>query len=352
MHPSTPPDTGHHSDRRLLQALSGTAVWPPPVWLMRQAGRYLPEYRATRATAGGFMDLCLSVDHAVEVTHQPLRRYQFDAAILFSDILMVPYGLGQAVWFAEGEGPKLTALRSRAEIDALSTDQFHDRLSAIYQIVSRLRAEIPAQTTLLGFAGAPWTIATYMFEGGSSKSFETAKRWLWHAPDDFAALIERVTDATIQYLRRQIDAGADAVQLFDSWASALGGEAFERWVIEPNARIVAALKDSHPATPVICFPRAAGVQYRAFAQRVKPAGLSLDPTVPLDWARGELAGCCLQGNLDPLLLVTGGDALRREVDRIGEAMRGYPFIFNLGHGIVPQTPPEHVTQLVEQIRGW
>ena len=340
------------SDRPLLRALRGEAPWPPPIWLMRQAGRYLPEYRATRATAGQFLDLCLSPDHAVEVTLQPLRRYAFDGSIMFSDILMVPHGLGQKVWFVEGEGPKLLPVRTDAALEALDRGAFHQRVGPVYEIVRRLRAEIPPATTLLGFAGAPWTVATYMIEGGSSRTYETTKSLMWQNPAWFEQLIERLIETTTAYLSAQVTAGADVLQLFDSWASALGGPAFDRWVIEPNRRIVEALAELHPHVPVICFPRAAGVQYQRFADQVPCAGLSLDPTVPLDWARANLGSKCLQGNLDPLLLVAGGQPLLEEVRRIGAAMRGHPFIFNLGHGILPQTPPEHVAALVAEIRSW
>ncbi len=339
-------------DRPLLRTLQGEAVWPPPIWLMRQAGRYLPEYKVTRATAGQFLDLCLSPDHAVEVTLQPLRRYAFDGSIMFSDILMVPHGLGQTVWFAEGEGPKLLPVRTDEALAALDLAGFHQRVGPVYDIVRRLRSQIPGTTTLIGFAGAPWTVATYMIEGGSSRSYETTKSLMWQNPDWFQRLIDLIVETTVAYLSAQVSAGADVLQLFDSWASALGGPAFDRWVIDPNRRIVKALKAQHPTVPVICFPRAAGVQYQRFADQVPCAGLSLDPTVPLDWARDTLGPKCLQGNLDPILLVAGGEALMTEVRRIGDAMRGHPFVFNLGHGILPNTPLDHVAALVAEVRSW
>ena len=339
-------------DRPLLRALQGEAVWPPPIWLMRQAGRYLPEYKDTRTTAGSFLDLCLSVDHAVEVTLQPLRRFNFDASIMFSDILMVPYGLKHKVWFEVGEGPRMVPIQTVQDLSGLTMDGFHDRVAPVYQILTRLRAEIPATTTLIGFAAAPWTIATYMVEGGPSKTHETIRTLMWQQPEWFQRLIDIVVEATVSYLCAQVRAGANVIQLFDTWAMALGGPAFDRWVIEPSRRIVEALKAAHPDTPVICFPRGAGAQYQRFAAEVPCDGLSLDATVPLEWARASLGGKCLQGNLDPILLVAGGQALIDEVRRIGTAMRGYPFIFNLGHGILKQTPIEHVEAMVAEIRSW
>ena len=338
-------------DKPLLRALAGETLERPPIWLMRQAGRYLPEYRAVRAKAGGFVDLCLTPELAAEVTLQPIRRFALDGAILFSDILMVPYGLTQPLSFREGEGPVLEPIAGAAELARLKPAGFGERVAPIFETVRRVCAALPAEVALIGFAGSPWTVATYMVEGGSSREFTRTKRWLYGDPDGFAALIAQLVDTTVDYLGRQIEAGAEAVQLFDSWAGVLAAPAFQRWVVEPNAAIIAALRARHPTVPVILFPRGAGVNYTAVTT-IGAAGLGLDTVVPVDWAREQLQPhAALQGNLDPQVLVTGGAALAREATRIRDALRGGPFIFNLGHGIVPETPPEHVAELVRLVRA-
>jgi uroporphyrinogen decarboxylase len=341
------------ADKPLLRALSGEVLATPPVWLMRQAGRYLPEYRELRAKAKGFLDLCYTPDYAVEVTLQPIRRYGFDAAILFSDILVVPDALGQEVWFEEGVGPRLEALQTPADLAGLSREGLHEALAPVYETVKRLRRELPAETTLIGFAGAPWTVASYMLEGGSSKDFAAGKRWAYGAPQDMQRLIDLLVAATGDYLIAQIDAGAEVVQIFDSWAGIWPEAHLRRWCLEPMKELVARVRAERPGVPVIVFPRGAGLLYQAYAEECGASALGLDTTVPLGWARETLQPkACLQGNLDPLLLVAGGDSLRDGVAAILEQLAQGPFIFNLGHGIVPETPLEHVAQMLEQIRSW
>jgi len=319
---------------------------------MRQAGRYLPEYREVRAKAGGFLDLCFNPAFATEVTLQPIRRYSFDAAILFSDILVVPWGLNQKVGFQEGEGPKLDPIRQAAGLAALSYDGMIERLAPVYETVARLKQDLPPETALIGFAGAPWTVATYMIEGGSSRTFEASRRFATEDKAGFETLMELLIQATVAHLDAQVQAGAEVVQLFDSWASALEGEAFERWVVAPAKRIVAALKEKHPKLPIIGFPRAAGAHYLGYAKATGVDAVSIDQDMPLAFARDVLQPTvAVQGNLDPLVLVTGGQALETRVKAITEALGRGRFVFNLGHGIVPQTPPDHVAKLVELVRA-
>jgi uroporphyrinogen decarboxylase len=353
MAPEQPPEqlAEEPAEKRFLRALRGEPVWPPPVWLMRQAGRYLPEYRATRAAAGDFLELCLTPELAVEVTLQPIRRFGFDAAILFSDILVVPLGLGQKVWFEEGVGPRLEPLAASAEVARLEPGRLRERLAPVFETLRGLRTALPAETALIGFAGAPWTVASYMIEGGSSRDFQKGRAWAYGDPEGFQALIDLLVEATVDYLLAQVEAGAEALQLFDSWAGIWPDDAFRRWCLNPAARIVAAVKAVHPDIPVILFPRGAGVLYREVAERCGAQALSLDTTVPLDWARRELQSrLCVQGNLDPVALIVGGEALDRQARRILEAFQGGPFVFNLGHGIDKTTPPEHVERLMALLR--
>ncbi len=339
-------------DKTLIRVLSGESLQPPPIWLMRQAGRYLPEYRQTRKQAGSFLDLCYNPELAVEVTLQPIRRYGFDASILFSDILVVPHALGQKLWFVEGQGPKLTALENAAAVAQLDRSGFHDRLAPVYETVRGLSQALPAETALIGFSGAPWTVASYMIEGGSSRDFATAKLWAYKDPSGFSQLIDLLVEMTAEYLCRQIEAGAEVLQIFDSWAGAWPADQVIKWSLQPILAIVRAVKAKHPHVPVIVFPKGVGPNYIAFAAIEEFDGLSLDSSLPLGWVKDNLAGkITLQGNLDPLLLVSGGDALAAAVDKILEIFAGTPFIFNLGHGIVPQTPPEHVAELVARVRG-
>jgi uroporphyrinogen decarboxylase len=340
------------SDKRLLRALAGERLDTPPVWLMRQAGRYLPEYRALRARSGSFLELCLTPALAAEVTLQPIRRFGFDAAILFADILVVPYGLTQPVTFREGEGPVLDRLVATADLQRLNRSAFRERVAPVGETVRLVRRALSDDVALIGFAGSPWTVATYMIEGGSSRDFGRVKGWLYRDPAGFTALIDILVDATIEYLGWQVEMGAEIVQLFESWAGALSAPAFERWVIEPNARILAGLRNRHPAVPVILFPRGAGANYLAVSETIGTVGLGLDTTVPLDWACRVLQPRhTLQGNLDPQVLAVGGDALATEVARIRNALGSGPFIFNLGHGVLPETPPEHVAELVRLVRA-
>ena len=341
------------SQKPILRALAGERLPVPPVWMMRQAGRYLPEYRATRAQAGDFLSLCYNPDLAAEVTLQPIRRYGFDAAILFADILLVPQALGADLWFVTGEGPRLSTITDAAGVAALKpTDAIHEVLNPVYETVRILSRELPPEVTLIGFAGAPWTVATYMIAGrgtpdqGPAHAFKTADRAA------FTALIERITDATIEYLSAQIAAGAEVVKLFDSWAGSLKGADFDDFALAPAKRIIAAIKARHPGIPVIAFPREAGPRYAGFARATGADGLALDNSVSAEWAAAEVQkDGCVQGNLDPALLVKGGAMLETEPRRIVQAFSNGPHIFNLGHGITPEADPENVHRMLAAIRG-
>ena len=339
------------SAKPFLRALAGQAQARPPVWLMRQAGRYLPEYRAVRAQAGSFLDLCYNPALAAEVTLQPIRRYGFDAAILFSDILVVPHALGQALDYVEGEGPKLDPVTDAAGIARLSAARLHDVLGPVYETVGRVAAALPAETALIGFAGSPWTVATYVVEGSGSKDYAAVKRMAFGNPDTFARLIDLLVEATSAYLLRQIAAGAEAVQLFDSWAGVLPPAEFDRWVIAPTRRIVDAIRAAAPGVKVIGFPRGAGLLYQPYLAGTGVDAVGLDGSLPLDWvARTLQPEAAVQGNLDPVYLLAGGDAMIRAADRITAALAGGPFVFNLGHGVLQKTPPEHVAALVRHLR--
>ena len=341
------------ASKPLLRALHGERQAVPPIWLMRQAGRYLPEYRELRADAGSFLDLCFTPEKAVEVTLQPIRRYGLDGAILFSDILVIPYALGQALWFEQGVGPKLEALQSPAEIETrLSTARLHEVLAPVYETLKGVRAQLPAETTLLGFAGAPWTVASYMIEGGSSRDFAAAKSWMFSDPEGFGRLIDLLVEATADYLNAQIDASAEAVQIFDSWAASLPPTQVRRWSLAPLQEITRRIKARHPDTPVILFPRGVGPLYTEFAETAGGDALGLDTGLPPEWARDHLQSkVTVQGNMDPLLLVSGGEEMRKAAREVLAALSGGPFVFNLGHGVVPQTPPEHVAELIALVRG-
>ncbi|UEM21030.1 uroporphyrinogen decarboxylase [Skermanella mucosa] len=341
------------SQKLFIRALNGETLARPPFWLMRQAGRYLPEYRATRAQAGSFLDLCFAPELAVEVTLQPLRRYGMDAAILFSDILVVPHALGQKLDYVEGEGPQLDPIREAAGLNRLSTDAFHERLAPVYETVRRLSTAIPDTTALIGFAGSPWTVACYMVEGGGSKEYAHVKRFAYGDPQGFQALIDLLVRTTADYLSAQIHAGAEAVQVFDSWAGVLPAPEFRKWVIEPTRRLVELLNAQHPGVPVIGFPRGAGAMYREYAETTGVTALGLDTTVPPEWAASELqTKLPVQGNLDPIMVVAGGDAMREAAAGILRSLSGGPFVFNLGHGVVQTTPPEHVGQLAALVKSW
>lgn len=341
----------HDRQRRFLSPLSGQPIDPPPVWLMRQAGRYLPEYREARREAGSFLDLCYNPGLAAEVTLQPIRRYGFDAAILFSDILVVPDALGQRVTFAEGEGPRLDPIRTVDALARLTLSSGNDKFALVWETVARLRQDLPRETALIGFCGAPWTVATYMVEGRGSSDQREARSWAYRDREGFSKLIDLLTEASITYLSGQIEAGADVLQLFDSWAGSLADDEFESWVISPTAAIVRAIKAQHPGIPIIGFPRGAAAQLQRYIDKTGVDGVSCDTACPLSVMQTiARIGTTVQGNLDPLLLVAGGDALDRRIDEIQTAMTGLPFIFNLGHGIVPETPPEHVARLVQRVR--
>lgn len=338
--------------KKLLDVLNGTAQDVPPVWLMRQAGRYLPEYKATRAQAGSFLDLCYTPELAEEVTLQPIRRFGFDASILFADILLIPDALGMRLWFEEGEGPMLAWPDDQPNISALKpVDEIDETLSPVYETVNRLSVSLPAETTLIGFAGAPWTVATYMVAGRGTKDQGPARHMMLADPAEFQKLNDLVTDATIHYLKKQIEHGAEVVKIFDSWAGALSPAAFAKYAIEPAIRIIEALKQSHPDVPVIAFPRGAGASYLEFDKRVPADALALDTQVPLSWAKREMPDTVLQGNMDPMYMVVGGTALSDEARKICEQMHGHPHIFNLGHGITPDADPGSVDILLKAIRG-
>jgi uroporphyrinogen decarboxylase len=338
------------SPRRLLQPFAGKALAPPPVWLMRQAGRHLPEYHEVRAKAGSFLELCYTPELAAEVTLQPVRRYGLDAAIVFSDILVVPHALGQKVDFAEGSGPRLEPIRSTGDLALLNLSATRAKFDLVYEVVGKVRRELPDEVALIGFCGAPWTVATYMV-GGRSRELAAAENWFKSDPAGFGALIERLVDVSIGYLSGQVAAGADVLQIFDTWAGHLSGEEFRRWVIEPTKAIVAGVRHRHPGVPIIGFPLGAGGSIPGYVAQSGVDGVSCDTKVPLDFISRELSGrVVVQGNLDPLLLVAGGPEMERQAEKILTALAGKPFIFNLGHGVLPQTPPQNVERLVQLIR--
>ncbi|MGC4250095.1 MAG: uroporphyrinogen decarboxylase [Sphingobium sp.] len=334
----------------LLAVLKGERRAVPPMWLMRQAGRYLPEYRELRAKKGGFLELVYDSAAAAEVTVQPLRRFGFDGAILFSDILIVPYAMGQDLWFEAGEGPRLAPILSETELSALKPDW--SRFDAVYETVRQVKAALEPHVTFLGFAGSPWTVATYMVAGQGSKDQGAARRLAYGDPARFGAIIDAIVEATVAYLDGQIRAGVEAVQLFDSWAGSLAPLQFERWVIEPNARIVEKLKALHPDVPVIGFPKGAGAKLADYARGTGVDAVGVDETVDPHWADRALPeGLPVQGNLDPLALIAGGEAVEEAVDNIRAAFANRPHIMNLGHGILPDTPIDHVEALLGYVRA-
>ena len=342
--------SGQFAEKPLLATLRGERQDVPPVWLMRQAGRYLPEYRELRAQKGGFLDLATDSEAACEVTLQPIRRFGMDGAILFSDILMVPWAMGQRLWFEEGEGPRLAPKlvdHALSELEAAP-----ERLQPVYKTVRRVVAGLSPQTTMLGFAGSPWTVATYMVAGQGSRDQGETRRLAYRDQSAFAAIIAGIEAVTIDYLSAQIDAGAEAVQLFDSWAGSLAPAEFERWVIAPTKRITAALHKRHPGTPVIGFPKGAGAKLIDYARETRVDAVGLDETVDPYWADAELpVDMPVQGNLDPLALIAGDEPMKRAARRILAAFPERPHIFNLGHGILPDTPITHVEQLLALVRG-
>lgn len=337
---------------KLVSVLGGAASLPPPIWLMRQAGRYLPEYREVRARFEAFLDLCYTPDWAAQITLQPIRRFQLDAAILFSDILVVPDALGQKVWFASGEGPRLEPITDAADLAALDLGRAEQHLSPVFETVTRVREQLTGDKALIGFCGAPWTVATYMVGGRGSPDQRAARLMAYRDPGLFQRLIDLLVEVSAAYLVRQLRAGADAVQIFDSWAASLGDGEFERWVIEPNRRIVAAVRAAVPDARIIGFPRGSGLRSLAYIEATGVDAIGLDTTMPLDFAASELQPrAVVQGNLDPLALLAGGTALDAAVDRILDRLGSGPFIFNLGHGILPETPIAHVEAMIARIRG-
>ncbi|HXX04363.1 MAG TPA: uroporphyrinogen decarboxylase [Xanthobacteraceae bacterium] len=336
----------------LLRVLAGSRENIPPIWLMRQAGRYLPEYRAIREKAGGFLDLCFDAKQAAEITLQPIRRFGFDAAILFSDILVVPHALGQRVTFEEGEGPRLDALKDTSALKRLRQEIDQRRLEPVYEAIERVKVNLPAAVALLGFCGAPWTLATYMIAGCGTVDQLPARRFAYQFRDVFSKLIDLLVEASAHYLIRQFAAGVDAVQIFDTWAGILPAEEFSKWCIEPCARIVAAVRKEVPGAKIIGFPRGAATELKHYLDAVAVDAVGLDWTVELDFARDHIQPRRpIQGNLDPLALSVGGAALDRSVDAILGAFSQGPFIFNLGHGVLPDTPVAHVERLVARVRG-
>ena len=339
-------------DKPLLQTLKGQSADRLPIWPMRQAGRYLPEYREVRGKAKDFIDFCFRPDLAAEATLQPLRRFDLDAAIVFSDILVVPLALGQKVWFEEGKGPRLEAIEEAGDLAKLSAEELEARLAAVYETLEAVAAELPAGRALIGFAGAPWTLASYMIEGQTSRDFARLKRFAYGQPEAFERLLALLVEAVARHLVAQVRAGAEAVQIFDSWAGVLPEPELKAWSLAPMAEIARRLRAACPGIPVIAFPRGAGLTYGAFAEEGAFDALGLDTTLPRGWAAERLQPkTVVQGNLDPVKLLVGGSALTRGVDEILEALGPQRLVFNLGHGVLPETPPEHVAELVARVRG-
>ncbi|WP_309084211.1 uroporphyrinogen decarboxylase [Chelativorans sp.] len=337
------------AERKLLKVLGGQTVFPPPIWMMRQAGRYLPEYKEVRKKAGSFLDLCYNPELAVEVTLQPMRRFAFDAAILFSDILVIPHALGRDLRFEEGAGPMMTPIDENG-IDNLDASRLHAHLEPVYETVRRLRRELPQDTALIGFCGAPWTVATYMIAGRGTPDQAPARLFGYKNPKAFARLLDAVAASSAEYLIRQVDAGADALQIFDSWSGVLDEAGFEDWCMRPVREMVRRVRERHPSVPIIGFPKGAGLMYQKYRRNTGVTALGLDWTVPMEEARRLQQDGPLQGNLDPMRLLAGGRALSQGVDKILSSLGHGPLIFNLGHGITPNVPIEHVEAMVKQVR--
>ena len=339
-------------NKPILDVLNGESRRPPPIWMMRQAGRYLPEYRALREKAGSFLDLVFNPELASEVTLQPVRRFNFDAAILFSDILVVPHALGQAVTFAAGEGPLLDPIADRTGFERLTSEIDHTALAPVYETIRRVKAELPAGVTLLGFCGAPWTVATYMVAGRGTPDQAPARMFAYRDDAAFDVLMDVLVEASASYLVRQFQAGANAVQIFDTWAGVLSPEQFARWCIAPTRRIVTMVRLQVPGAKIIGFPRGAGSQLPRYVTETGVDAAGLDWMIDRDFARERVQSAVpVQGNLDPLAVLAGGTALDRAIDAVMEAFAGGPFIFNLGHGILPETPIAHVEQMLRRVRG-
>ncbi|MEO0545246.1 MAG: uroporphyrinogen decarboxylase [Pseudomonadota bacterium] len=337
-------------DRKIIEVMKGKSYDVPPIWVMRQAGRYLPEYRETRAKAKNFLNFCYTPELAVEATMQPIRRYGFDGAILFSDILVIPDALDRDVHFVTGEGPKMRPL-SEGEIDQLDISSVTSHLAPVFETVKRLRADLPEETTLLGFCGAPWTVATYMIAGHGTNDQGPSRLMMYKDPKGLEKLVDILADASIEYLIAQVDAGADAVKIFDSWAGVMDREAFATYCVKPVKKIIDGVKAARPGTPIIAFPKGSGYQYRGYREQTGADMIAIDWTVPLDIAVEMQKEGAIQGNLDPLRVVAGQAAIKEGVDRIMDALCGGPFVFNLGHGITPQADPEDMGYLVKYVRG-
>ncbi len=336
----------------LLRVLGKERQTVPPVWMMRQAGRYLPEYRAVREKTGGFLDLCFNPALAAEVTLQPVRRFGFDAAILFSDILVIPLALGRKLWFVEGEGPRLEPLTDAKASMSLRPEADQKLLSPIYETVRRVKSELGRETTLIGFCGAPWTVATYMVAGQGTPDQAPAKNLAAQAPEAFQYIIDCLVDASVEYLARQLEAGADVVQIFDTWAGSLPPQDFERWCVQPTKRLIAQIRARRPGTKVIGFPRGAGQNIPRYVDETGVDAVSLESGIDRNYAREQIQSRVpVQGNVDPLILRVGGSVLDREVDDVLKAFSGGPFIFNLGHGVLPDTPIVHVERMLKRVRG-
>lgn len=338
-------------DKLLVQALQGKHSDRVPFWFMRQAGRYLPEYKATRATASGFLDLCFSSEKAAEVTLQPIRRFQMDAAILFSDILVIPYALGVDVQFAEGEGPIVEITNTKERIEKFTLSEVSKKLAPVAETVRLVKKDLPQGTALIGFCGAPWTVACYMLQGKSGKEFAKARQFAQSSPVAMQLLIDTLVEASITYLRMQIDAGAEAIQIFDSWAGLLSPAQFAKWSIAPTKKIVDALKKSHPHIPIIGFPKGAGLFLKDYVQTNVDC-FGIDMNTPLEFAKQHSGGKCLQGNLDPLLLCYDIDGALKEAKAILKTMGDHPFVFNLGHGMIPEMPIAHVEALSNLLKEY
>ena len=338
-------------ERRVMKVLNGETLTPPPIWLMRQAGRYLPEYRETRKRAGSFLDLCYNPELATEVTLQPIRRFDLDAAILFSDILVIPDALDRNVSFTEGKGPAMDPI-SVSEIQALNADKVLPHLKPVFETVAKLRAELPPETTLLGFCGAPWTVATYMIAGHGTPDQAPARLFGYQEPQAMETLLAFLAEVSADYLVAQLDAGADAVQIFDSWAGVLGEKEFAEYAVKPVARIIQSVRSRRPDAKIIAFAKGAGVLLKDYRQKTKADAIGLDWSVPLSFAQELQKEGPIQGNLDPMRMVAGGKALKDGIDAVLDCLGNGPLIFNLGHGITPQADPENVTRLVERVRTY
>ena len=338
--------------KKFLLAFKEESIKPPPIWLMRQAGRHLKEYKQIRNQAENFLSFCYSPKLAVEASLQPIRRYGLDAAILFSDILVIPDALGQKVSFVESVGPKLQPIESVKDIQYLKIDSLYQYLKPVYKTVELLKEKLPKDTALIGFSGAPWTLACYMIEGGTSKEFSRTRSWAYRDPEGFQLLIDLFIEATSRHLVYQGDSGAEALQIFDSWAGILPPGEFDKWVVQPIRRIVENVKRNHPTIPIIGFPKGAGLNYELFAIETAVDAVSIDSTVPLEWVREKIQpNCAVQGNLDNVCLLEGGDGLKRNIDEILNTLSNGRFIFNLGHGVLPETPVSHVKYLIERVRN-